>query len=56
MLFADFWDVVLSLNFLVTFGLVMLPFLGVAASIVIIWEQNRDHAKRVVKEMEAKRK
>lgn len=39
MVFANFWDIVLNPVFLIMFGLVLLPFLPLAASIWVTWEE-----------------
>lgn len=38
--FQDFWGYVLSLPFLVTFGLVLVGFLPLALSVWVTWQEN----------------
>lgn len=38
--YQDFWGYILSLPFLITFGLVLLPFVPLALSVWITWNEN----------------
>ncbi len=42
--FVNFWDYVLSLNFLITMGLVLAFFLPVLLSVWLTWQSNDDES------------
>lgn len=44
-MFSEFWDIVLSPIFLITFGLVAAAFLPLLLSVWVTWQENNENEK-----------